>query len=201
MRSSKAKAFRGWNITRILTLILISNFLIILLYYGIDNKSTISLLIRSTARFSLVLFLMSFSASSLHFLKKNEITNWMLSNRRFLGVSFAVSHYLHLLALMLMTFYISFNVFEDRGLIATIGGAITYLFITLMTLTSFDKPRSMITAKSWQIIHTIGGYLIWIVFAKSYLPNVISDPMSTLFSIGLLVVLMLRIIKMVKITV
>ena len=163
-----------------------------------NNKETISILIRSTARFSFVLFMLAFSASSLYYFFKNSFTKWLLSNRRYIGVSFAISHYLHLFALFLMTFYISFNVFEDRGLFATIGGFIGYSFITIMTITSFDKTRNLLSKKNWKLVHTIGSYFLWIIFAKSYLLEMTNNTLATFFSIILIVVFALRIAKLIK---
>lgn len=192
------KFLSGWNLTKILSLFLFGNVVITLYVLDINDKETISVLIRSTAKFSFVLFMVAFSASSLYYFWKNRFTKWMLANRRYIGVSFAVSHYLHLFALLLMTFFISFNVFEDRGLFPTIAGGIAYAFITVMTITSFDRTRNLLSLKNWKRVHTIGSYLLWIIFAKSYLPNILSNPITTLFSVILIVVLLLRILKLVK---
>jgi len=97
-----------------------------------------------------------------------------------------------------MTFYISFNVFEDRGLFPTIAGGIAYVFITVMVITSFDKTRNLLSPKNWKRIHTIGGYLLWIIFAKSYLPNLLGNPIAALFSVILITVLVLRMLKLMK---
>ena len=185
----------GWNLTKTISLLLIANVILTLALLDIKNKETISILIRSTAKFSFVLFIMAFSASSYYYFFKNSITRWMLANRRYLGVAFAVSHYLHLFALLLMTFYISFNVFEDRGLFTTIGGAIGYVFITIMTITSFDRTKNLINPKNWKLVHTIGGYYLWIIFAKSYLPNLLNDPIAALFAIVAVTALLLKLLK------
>ena len=196
--SYKNKYLSGWNLTKILSLLLVVNVIITFYLFDIENKETISVLIRSTAQFSFVLFMLAFSASSLYYFWKNGFTKWLLTNRRYIGVSFAVSHYLHLLALLMMTFYSSFNVFEDRGLFATIGGGIAYAFITIMTITSFDSTRNLLSRKNWKRVHTIGSYFIWIIFAKSYLPEIATIPKAAIFSVILIVVILLRILKSVK---
>jgi len=192
------KYLSGWNLTKIVSLLLIVNVIITVVFLDINNKETISVLIRSTAKFSFVLFIMAFSASSYYYFFKNFFTRWILANRRYLGVAFAVSHYLHLFTLLLMTFYISFNVFEDRGLFTTIGGAIGYAFITIMTITSFDRTKNLLNPKNWKLVHTIGGYYLWIIFAKSYLPNLLDDPIAALFSILAVSALLLKLLKAIK---
>ena len=183
--------FTGWRLTKIITVLLVANFAITLSVFDINEKETVRFLIRSTAKCSFILFMLAFVASSLHNYFKNSFTKWLLANRRYIGVSFAVSHYLHLVTLILMTLHIDFNVFEDRGVFRTAVGATAYAFITLMTITSFDKTRNLFGAKNWKRIHTIGGYLLWIIFAKSYLLEM-TNPTRILFAIIAISVLFLR---------
>ncbi len=91
-----------------------------------------------------------------------------------------------------MTLHINFNVFEDRGLFRTAFGATAYAFITIMTLTSFDKTRNLFGAHNWKRIHTIGGYLLWVIFAKSYILEMTS-PLRIVFAVIAVIVLLLRI--------
>src|SRR5215217_4512415 len=58
--------------------------------------------VRLTARTSVTLFLAAFTAAALWRLWPNALTRWQRSNRRFLGVSFAVSHGVHLAAIFWM---------------------------------------------------------------------------------------------------
>ncbi len=187
--------FSGWNITKWLTFAMLVHYLVAVYILGLD-KETVTYLIRATAKTSFILFILSFSASSLYYFWKNRLTKWLLQNRRYLGVSFASSHFLHLGALLLMTFYISFNVFEDRGLITTVGGGIGYLFIALMTITSFDSTKNMISAKNWKRLHLVGSYYLSLIFVKSYLFIALENYNAAFFSVLLVAVFVLRIAKM-----
>ena len=190
--NTKKDLFSGWSLTGCISVLLLINISIIILVNDINEKETVSLLIRSTAKLSFILFMLAFVASSLFYYINNSLTRWLLKNRRYIGVSFAISHYLHLGALLLMTFHIDFNVFEDRGLFRTAFGALAYAFITLMTITSFDSTRNLFGAKNWKTIHTIGGYLLWIVFAKSYALD-LSSPLRILLALIAISVLILRV--------
>ncbi len=184
--------FSRWSLTGILSVLLVLNVIITIVTLDINEKETISILIRSTAKLSFILFMFTFVASSLHRYIKNTFTRWLLANRRYIGVSFAISHYIHLAMLILMTLHINFNVFEDRGLFKTAFGATAYVFITLMTLTSFDKTRNLFGTNNWKRIHTIGGYLLWVIFAKSYILEMTS-PLRVIFALIAITVLLLRI--------
>ncbi len=181
----------GWSLTGLISIVLIGNVLVTLAILDITEKETVSVLIRSSAKFSFILFMSAFTASSLHHYVKSRFTKWLLVNRRYIGVSFAISHYIHLFMLILMTMHINFNVFEDRGLFRTAVGATAYAFITLMTLTSFDKTRDLFGSSNWKRIHTIGGYLLWVIFAKSYVFEM-TNPLRIAFASIAILVLLLR---------
>lgn len=189
--------FYGWSLTKFLSLLLFLNVVITLYVFDINEKETVRFLIRSTAKCSFILFMLAFVASSLHHYLNNPFTKWLLTNRRYIGVSFAISHYLHLAVLLLMTLHINFNVFEDRGIFKTAIGATAYAFITLMTITSFDKTRNLFGATNWKRIHTIGGYLLWIIFAKSYLLD-LSSPLRVFFALVAISILALKISVVIK---
>lgn len=190
--NTTSNLFNGWSLTGFISVLLLTNVIITLLVNDINDKETVSILIRSTAKASFILFMLAFVASSLHHYIKNSLTSWLLKNRRYIGVSFAISHYLHLGTLILMTLHINFNVFEDRGFFRTAVGALAYAFITLMTITSFDKTRNLFGAKNWKSIHTIGGYLLWVIFAKSYILEM-TNPLRVIFALTAITVLLLRI--------
>ena len=59
----------------------------------------VRLVIRFTARASLVLFCLAFGAGALARLWPNGWTRWQRRNRRYLGVSFAASHAIHAVAI------------------------------------------------------------------------------------------------------
>ena len=65
------------------------------------------LAIRLTARTSLALFLLAFTASALVRLRPSPFTHWLRANRRYVGVSFAVSHAVHLAAVIALALIVA----------------------------------------------------------------------------------------------
>ena len=57
---------------------------------------------------------------------------------------------------------------DDSKSSTLVGGGLAYLFITLMTVTSFAAPRRLIGERAWRILHTVGSYYIWLIFLNSY---------------------------------
>jgi methionine sulfoxide reductase heme-binding subunit len=123
----------GWNLVAISTLVLAILIGSIAIVHGID-ESSLRLMIRSTARTSVLLFIATFVATAVRKIYPGKISNWLLTNRRYLGLSFAISHFTHALAIICLAIVSSNSIRTDHG------GILGYIFIGLMMLTSFDRP-------------------------------------------------------------
>jgi methionine sulfoxide reductase heme-binding subunit len=132
--------------------------------------------VRLTARTSVALFLAAFTASALFRLWPNVWTRWQRSNRRFLGVAFAVSHGVHLAAIFWLQHVQPVEFARDVNAITWIGGGLAYVFIAAMTATSFDRTAEMIGPRAWKMLHTAGSYYIWLIFANSYIGRALAMP-------------------------
>jgi DMSO/TMAO reductase YedYZ heme-binding membrane subunit len=124
----------------------------------------IRLVIRATARTSLILFLAAFMASTMTKLAPGPFSSWLRTNRRYLGLSFAMSHFIHLCAIVsLAQFYpeIFWTLSNGRTIF---NGSFGYLAIALLAATSFDGAVRWLGVKNWQRLHTIGSWFIWLSF-------------------------------------
>ena len=165
--ATRPARFAGWPVVGWCALILIVLMTTLVAVFG-TNERGIRVVIRSSAQTSLVLFLSAFSASALSLLWPTPLTRWMLRNRRYLGVSFAVSHFIHLLAIIALV-----RVAPDVTIGATtlVGGGLAYVFIAAMTATSFDVTADWLGRRAWTRLHTAGAYYIWFIFFISYAPR------------------------------
>ena len=154
----------GWRLTAILSLLLSAMALTLLATHGGDIEG-VRLVIRATARTSLVLFVLAFTASAMVELAPSAATRWQRRNRRYLGVSFAVSHLVHLLAIVALAALdnVLFWKLTNIGTIVLAGTA--YLFIAAMAATSFDRTAAWLGPRRWRLLHLLGGWYIWISFA------------------------------------
>jgi hypothetical protein len=136
----------------------------------------IRLVIRATARTSLVLFVLAFTASAMVDLVPSGATRWQRSNRRYLGVSFAVSHLIHLAAIVSLAAFDNalFWKLTNVGTIVLAGTA--YLFIAGMAATSFDRTAAWLGPRRWRLLHLVGGWYVWISFAVAIGKRVPLDP-------------------------
>jgi hypothetical protein len=157
----------GWPIVGWATLALLAIVGTILACVGGDEPG-IRMVIRATARTSVVLFSLAFAASGLRRRWPNAATAWVLRNRRQLGVSFAVSHFVHLLAIFALAGWTWAGLLGSTETLTLVAGGGAYVFIALMTLTSFDATAAMLGPRAWRRLHTTGAYYVWIIFAQNY---------------------------------
>ena len=184
----------GWKITGLVSMVLAFVFIAVFTWHG-PSEDGVRAVVRNSARSSVILFLLAFSASSLHWFFQKNWTAWLLRNRRYIGVSFAVSHFYHLLVLIALAVWFPHPFLDKISLISVLGGGLAYLFIAAMSATSFDQTRQWLGIKRWKQLHTIGSYYIWFIFAQSYFPRAIEEVFFVPFSAALIVVMLLRILR------
>jgi hypothetical protein len=163
--SERRDALGGGRLVGIVSVLLLAMTVLILGSAG-SGEPGLRMLVRATARTSLVLFAGAFTASSLRRLWPTGATGWLLRQRRYLGLSFAVSHALHALAIGGLGLVLG-DAFEVGAVTAIFGGG-AYLMIVLMAATSFDRSAAWLGRRRWRLLHVVGVYWIWIIFANSY---------------------------------
>lgn len=154
----------GWRLVGGLSFLVAAMTAGLIVSHGGDVEG-LRVAIRATARTSLLLFVLAFTASAMVELVPSDATRWQRRNRRYLGVSFAVSHFIHLGAILALA-SVDRALFWKLTNITTIMLAGTaYLFIAAMAATSFDRTAAWLGPRKWRLLHLIGGWYIWISFA------------------------------------
>lgn len=159
--------FHGWSIVGWAALALGFMTVLLLAAHG-EGEEGLRVVIRATARSSFALFLAAFVASALRRFWPNAITVWLRGNRRYLGVSFALSHAIHLFAILQLARLTSGASLESTPLFRLMGGGLAYVFIAAMTATSFDRSAAWLGQRTWSLLHTSGMYVNWTIFMFSY---------------------------------
>jgi len=187
--------FEGWRLFAVLTLVLAGLCVWIAGMRQFEVEGA-RMVIRFTARTSLMFFCLAFSAGALARLWPNPWTRWQRRNRRFLGVTFAASHGIHAIAIA------CFAAMDPTGFMAATSsasylfGGIGYAFIIAMTATSFDRTAQLLGPRAWRLLHLTGGYYLWLQFMVAFGKRIPDMPLYALFLIPLLVVMALRLIAM-----
>jgi DMSO/TMAO reductase YedYZ heme-binding membrane subunit len=193
--SQRQSWFEGWRLLAALTLSLIALSLWIasMRLFEVDG---VRMVIRFTARSSLLLFCLAFSAAALARLWPNAWTRWQRRNRRYLGLSFAASHAIHAVAIVAFAKMDPTGFAEATSAASYIFGGIGYAVIIAMSATSFDRTAALLGPHAWRALHLTGGYYLWFQFIVSFGKRVPAMPVYAAFLIPLLAVIALRLIAM-----
>jgi methionine sulfoxide reductase heme-binding subunit len=175
MDKRSKEAWEGWSIVGAVAAVLIMVVTMEAMMAGAPVAG-IRGIIRATARSSFVLFSLAFTASAARYFWPNAWTRWQARNRRYLGVSFALSHLVHLLAIFALGRIAPDLLAAGTNAITWIFGGLAYVFIGAMAATSFDSTARLISPRAWSLLHTLGAYYIWLIFANSYLSRAVSLP-------------------------
>ena len=181
----------GWGLFWTLTGALAAMSLGFLFAIGWDTEG-FRMVIRATARTSLVLFLAAFAASAVVKLWPGPVTRWLRRNRRQLGLGFAMSHFIHALAIIALwkTDPGTFWVLTNPKSIATGGTA--YVFIALLAATSFDRMVKAMGPKAWARLHWWG---VWIVALSFIFTNGKRIPVSGWYALPVALVLAVIVLR------
>ncbi|WIW44975.1 ferric reductase-like transmembrane domain-containing protein [Bradyrhizobium sp. 62B] len=187
----------GWRLLAALalSLVVLSLWIASMRQFEVEG---VRMVIRFTARSSLLLFCLAFSAAALAQLWPNGWTRWQRRNRRYLGLSFAASHAIHAAAIILFANMDPVDFAAATSPVSYIFGGIGYAVIIAMGATSFDRTAALIGPRAWRTLHLAGGYYLWLQFMVSFGKRVPAMPLYAAFLIPLLIVMAVRMIAMAR---
>ena len=144
------------------------------------NEDGLLLTARYTVRVGLPLFLLAYSASALSHIFPSQITRWIRRNRRYIGINFAIAHFIHMGAFTL--YFVTLDETPDIGTL--VGGGAVYVLIAFMALTSNNwSVRTL--GKAWHLLHRIGIHATWAVFLVLYLGRLTDAGQATAGIVGM----------------
>jgi sulfoxide reductase heme-binding subunit YedZ len=187
--------FEGWRLFAVLmlTLLALSVWIAGMRQFEVEG---VRMVIRFTARTSLLFFCLAFGAAALARLWPNAWTHWQRRNRRALGVTFAASHGIHAVAIAAFAAMDPAGYAAATSIASYIFGGVGYAFIVAMTATSFDRTADALGAPAWRRLHLVGGYYLLFQFMVSFGKRIPDMPLYALFLIPLVAVFALRMISM-----
>ena len=192
MTRDRRNWFESWRLLAVLTLVLtaLSTWIAGMRGFEVDG---VRMVIRFTARSSLLFFCLAFAASALALLWPASGTRWLRRNRRYLGLTFAASHAIHAVAIVCFATMAPALFKEGTSLASFIFGGIGYAFIAVMAATSFDRSAAAIGPRAWKILHTTGIYYLWFQFMVSFGMRIPQMPNYIWFLAPLVAVMAVRI--------
>lgn len=167
MGTRSTDAWEGWSIVGAVAIALILGVTVEAMTAATPADGVRGI-IRMTARFSFALFALAFTASAAWHFWPNACTRWQMRNRRHLGVAFALSQTVYVVALFSLSRIAPIELAAETNVATWIIGALAYLFTVLMAMTSFDSTVQLVSPRVWSALHTTGSYYIWLIFASYY---------------------------------
>lgn len=160
---------RSWNLFLLLVWVDAAILLVSVPFADLNTLAGVQFMIKQAIRCSTPLFLATFTASSLVRLWPNSTTKWILKNRKYFGLAFAVA----------FTWHGFFNIwawiahtaaYTPRyvGLFTLITGVTGYGSLYALSATSFRTFSRYLSAAQWRAVHLIGMYTLWLLLAAGY---------------------------------
>lgn len=119
-------------------------------------------------RCALPFFVVAFTASSAFTLWPVRLTRWVLTNRRYFGLTFAFGMAWHLA-------FVGYSIasFGNRlnGFVTTLD-VIGLCFLAALTVTSFRAVAQRMSTRDWRRLHKMGVYAIWFLATFIYAESV-----------------------------
>jgi len=185
-----SKPWQGWPLVGVASALLVALQVAVLATAGTDEPG-LRELVRVSVRVSFAIFLLVFVARPVRVFWPGLFTRWLVRNRRQLGVSFAVAHFLHLGDIVLLALLLG-DGFEISP-VTLLGGGLAYVLLAAMTATSFDRTARWLGPRRWKRLHRAGLYWLWVIFAQSYTFGALQKPINVPLALAVWGALALRI--------
>ena len=158
----KNKALNGWRLFWLVSIPI--SLVMVFEMSGVDMStgSGVSSMIGFSVRFAVPVIFLVVASSSLQVLFPGAIPMWLLRNRKYIGLCFAVAMAWQGLFIFIMSNFFRDYYYEDIYLLRDeLEGSVGYIFLVAMVLTSFQFARKHLTSKQWKLIHKSGLYFLW----------------------------------------
>jgi DMSO/TMAO reductase YedYZ heme-binding membrane subunit len=169
-RPGAASPWSGWRLTALLAVALLAMTAGVLLALGTGEQG-VRALIRATARSSALLFVLVYLARPLQALRPGPLSRFALRERRYLGVAVAISHAIHLAAIVALARGWP-EAFAGGVDASTIGvGGLGFVLLFAMAATSSDAAVRRLGRARWRVLHRSGLHLLWAIFLITFAGN------------------------------
>jgi sulfoxide reductase heme-binding subunit YedZ len=154
----------SWSLFWVLALAVSTATLLGLPHADFHSGRGMTSIVHRSVRCALPLFVLAFTASSLVILWPSTLTRWMLANRRYIGLAFAFAMAWHF-GFVAYTIWSFGNPLNVKATLMDVSG---FIFLLMMTLTSFRWGARYLSRANWRRLHKTGVYAIWLVATIIY---------------------------------
>ncbi len=158
----KHKALNGWGLFCLLSIPLSMVMAAEMARTDLSSPTGVTHLISFSVRWAVPLIYAVVAASALHALFPGALSTWLMRNRKYVGLAFAVAMAWQGLFIFLVSNLHRDYYFAEIFLLRDeIEGSIGYIFLAAMVVTSFQAGRKLFSAAQWKLLHRSGMYFLW----------------------------------------
>lgn len=179
----------GWPLFWILAGPLLAAELRLVTVLNWSSATDIRWLMGMNWRLAAPYFLLTFTASPLQRLFPSRTTRWLITNRRYFGLAFAVGALCQLAPMTTLALRFRPDLADIHSSSSQFGEDVIYLTLVLMTVTSFRAVSRYLSLKTWQRLHSAGIYLLGGLYGVSYVYFALNEPTVTYVFFGVAFVL------------
>ncbi len=158
----KNKAVNGWRLFWLVSIPMSVAIVIKMMMVDLSTAPGVSQMISFSVRWAVPIIFLIVATSSLQILFTGPIPSWLLRNRKYVGMCFAVAMawqgaFIFTMSNVFRDYYFE-NVYFFRD---ELEGTTGYIFLAAMVVTSFEFGRKRLTVKQWKLLHTSSVYFLF----------------------------------------
>jgi hypothetical protein len=158
----KHAAFNAWGLFCLLSIPMSLVMTGELLRTDLSVPAGVTHMIAYSVRWAVPLIYLVTAASALYALFPGPLTIWLMRNRKYIGLAFAVAMaWQGLFIFLVSTFHRDYYFGEIFLLRDEIEGSTGYVFLAALVATSFEFGRKLLSAAQWKLLHRSGVYFLW----------------------------------------
>ena len=152
----------GWRLLAVISAVITAFMLLRLRSVDLSSPQDLSAMIQYSVRWAVPFIFLVIATSPLFKLFPGNLTLWLLKNRRYLGLSFAVAMAWQGAFIFIVSVSHSAHYYGEIYLLRDeLEGSSGYLFLVAMTVTSFGAVRRLVTPEQWRFVHLSGVIFLW----------------------------------------
>jgi hypothetical protein len=161
-RLFRSKWFNGWLLFGLLAIFINSFMIMKLLTLDLASPHAVAEMIQYSVRWAVPFIFLVTATSALFTLFPSEGSRWLLRNRRYVGLSFAMAMAWQGAFIFIVSSVYSEHYYAEIYLLRDeLEGSSGYIFLAAMTVTSFGFFRRQLTPHQWTFLHRAGVYFLW----------------------------------------
>ena len=157
----KNKAINEWRLFWLISIPMSITIVIAMMGHDMSTAHGVSEMISFAVRWAVPFIFLVVAISSLQILFPGPFPMWLLRNRKYIGMCFAVAMAWQGSFILIMSNFFREYYFTDYVLRDELEGSIGYIFLSAMVVTSFRFGRKHLNQKQWKLLHKSSLYFLW----------------------------------------